>query len=143
MARRFRGETLRFELAAGVRHHKIIVHTRDAREIRRYSFQAPSSSDNFLNANRSNETGVDGPFATYRFIGTLTTQDSSNPAHWVTIDHIEITSTSDGRNRVHSTRDVLLETGPYRQIAFEMTYYPKSSQDVPTLLVLEEAETRD
>ena len=150
MARRFRGETFRFELAPGIAHHKVVVHTRDAREIRRFSFQAPSSSDTFNNANRANETQTGastddarGPFAVYRLIGTLATQDSPNPAHWVTIDAIGITTTNDGRNRVHSTSDVLLNTGPYRQLRFEMTYYPASSQDAPVLLVLEESETRD
>ena len=143
MSRRFRGDSMRFELALGVAHHKVIVHTRDAREIRRFAFQAPSSSDTFPNANRANETGVDGPFALYRLIGTLATPDSPAPANWTTIDFIYISTTNDARNLVLSTSDVLLNSGPYRQLAFEMTYYPATSLDVPTLLVLEEAETRD
>lgn len=150
MARRFRDNVLRFELAPGVAHHRVVVHTVDARKVRRFSFQAPGSSDSFPNANRSNEIqegantdDARGPFAFYRLMGTLATPDSPAPSNWTTVDYIEITVTSDGRNRIHSTSDVLLNTGPFRQLRFEMTYYPKSSQDVPTLLAMEESETLD
>jgi len=150
VSRRFRGEVLRLELAPGKYHNHVVVHTRDAREIRRFSFQAPSSGDLFKNANRANEvqSGANTddsrePLAIYRLAGTLATDDTAPLANWHTIDAIIINTTSDGRDRIYSTSDVFLNSGPYRHIRFDMTYYPVSSQDAPILLVLEESETRD
>ena len=145
MARRFRDEPQIFQRAPGVPHHRVVVHTRDAKEIRRFSFQAPSSSDLFPNANRTNEVGIEGAFAIYRFMGTLATQDArtTSDAHWTTIDYVEITATSgDGRDLVYSTSDIFLDRGPYHQVRFDMTCHPATSQDVPTLMIMEESETR-
>lgn len=141
MGRRFSGAVERFELAAGLFHENVVVMTRDASKITRFSFQAPSSSDFYKNANRATETGVGHfPNAAFRLQGTLATADTAPDVHWTTIDHIEVTVTSDQRDFIFSTQDVLSLKGPYNFLRFTITYRPATSQDVPTLLIMEESE---